>query len=86
MAAQVITLHACEEPTGILFDMSYSAAGRMGQAVNRLEQISAIANVASQMEELSPVLGNMLRGLETMIDDTIALLSIEQTPQLGCVA
>lgn len=76
-AAETITVQLAEPPVGIfrhaLADREYDL---LGEALTRLNQISGIIYLLRYSEELSPIAKTALGGLETLVDDTTALLTV----------
>lgn len=76
-AIETFTVHLTEAPRGILGDLSQ---GRyidiIGQVQTRLDYISGLLNVLKQCGEIEPPLQSTFGAIETLVDDTLAMLTV----------
>lgn len=75
-ADYIVTVPFSEPPTGIFAEVSGSVKWTIDAVHNRLDQISAMVWLMKHSEELPPVMCDALAGIETMVGDAAAMLSI----------
>lgn len=74
---ETITVTLSEPPTGIFRDaVALREIDIIGQALTRLNQISGLLFMLKGNDELCPGFASALAGLETLVDDTAALLTV----------
>lgn len=74
---ETITVHLAEPPVGIFRDAVVSRdIDIVGQVLNRLNQISGLLYVMKSNDDVAPGMASALAGLETLVDDTAALLTV----------
>ncbi len=74
---ETITVHLAEPPVGIFRDaLEQREIDIVGQVLTRLQQISALLTIMKYSEDLHPFVANAVGGVETLVDDTRALLTV----------